>query len=186
MRLDRVTNPETVLTSFDAVSKKMTESGTPRTISIGYTSGSETVTAYWNKEHNFWSRLEPENTANPDMIMCTCGAGEPLDGKDNPITVEINIDKKGTSWNLGGVFVTETRTKTILLSHTGKISGQRGANRESFLDSIPAYMRPTVKGKGAPREIIVIGDISSDDFLENLGSFVNRVAKFKTDLKNSK
>ncbi|MCX6367276.1 MAG: hypothetical protein NTX57_11280 [Armatimonadetes bacterium] len=179
MRPIRITSQETILDSFATMSTRIIEQGVPREIMIGYRGGSETVTVYWNKEHNFWSRLESDSEKFPDTIFCTCGQGEPVDGKEHPITMEINIHKNGESWLLGGIFVRDSNSNKPVLAHTGKISGNRSINRDSFLDSIPAHLRPTIKN--TQREVIIIGDIESSEFVQQLGEFVNRVAEFRKD-----
>jgi hypothetical protein len=181
MRLVKVTEPNDIATAFEKMSSTIKKQAVAREILISSQSGSDEVVAYWNQNLNFWSRFE--SVSNPEKIFCTFGIGEAKTGQNHTVTVETNLFKAGDSWAMSGSFAKDLEDKKIYLIHTGNISGKRSINMNRFLDWIPNGKRWTIYK--TIKEVIIIGALEDDNFLEKLHDFLLDVEKFKIAM-NSK
>jgi len=104
----------------------------------------------------------------------------------NPITVEINIPLEGIDRRVGGLFAVDTNNKHTLLLHRGKVGGgKKGIGKNAFLEW---YAKKPVKvwydeATGESDYILLIADLSSPYFIQQIEDFVSAVAQFKAKLQ---
>ena len=100
----------------------------------------------------------------------------------NPIVVEINIALKGAPKRVGGLLARDKLKNSLFLLHRGKIGGGRkGIGKNTFLewykeDSIQVNFSSSKK----PDNAILVSDLKSSEFTDQIANFVEAVALFKS------
>ncbi len=101
--------------------------------------------------------------------------------KSNSIVVEINILHNGVNGRVAGAFAKDNKTGAVYLTHSGKIGGgKKGIGKNSFLKWYKKSTKNILNDKSKDVQAIVIGDISSATFSQNLNNFINNVKKYKS------
>jgi hypothetical protein len=150
---------------------------------VGYQGYSETVTAYYSAKYNFWFTYQ----RNRNRYWNAFGTGEPLAGKSNSITVEINFPYSGINRSVGGALA-ENDFGEMLILHRGKIGGgRRGIGKSLFLDQLRGYEFVKVDDGGNESEVCVIGKISSRFLPKQLSDFIANIDRIKNfDLESGR
>ncbi|KFM21481.1 5-methylcytosine-specific restriction enzyme with GTPase activity protein, partial [Marine Group I thaumarchaeote SCGC AAA799-B03] len=106
------------------------------------------------------------------------GVGEPNWGTSTGITVEINPPMNESTRRTKGAFVKDNEGK-IYICHDGSLGG--GNTPGGFSDVYPNDEKwiEANDGRSDPRELILISDITSEQLGENLGDYIQYVAKYK-------
>lgn len=125
----------------------------------------------------WWYTKDLPNASVPRFWNCY-GIGEPLWGKNNGITLEINPPMKEATRRCKGAFVKDESGK-IYLTHDGVLGG--GNTPGGFYDVYPHEDKwiEANDGRSDLRDLILISDITSPNLAENLADYVKTVAKFK-------
>lgn len=96
------------------------------------------------------------------------------------ISVEINIPKNGVNRRIGGLFAEDKRTKKLFLLHRGLIGGGRkNIGKEAFLTWSSSKKKKVKYSNGKIEELLLVGELGSDSFQNDLENFVSNVSKFK-------
>lgn len=141
---------------------------------LGYQGNSDELTVYYSDKFNFWFTSQENN----NRYWNAFGFGRPQTGKNNSITVEINIPYEGINRNIGGVFGHD-KNEEVLVLHRGKIGGGRvGIGKRLFFDNYRD--EPIVADdEGIENEFCLIGSISSRHLPRQVGNFVSEVHRIK-------
>jgi len=150
---------------------------------IGFPGPGKNVYDYieYVSSNDFWwhtKKLEDEET--PRYWNCF-GIGEPKWGKSNSITLEINPPIHGISRKAQGAFVKD-QNGTVFLTHSGVLGG--GNTPRGFSDYYPHQERwiSAEDGKKDQRELILIGEVTSQKLPELIGDYLQYVAKYKSKI----
>lgn len=99
--------------------------------------------------------------------------------KSKNISVEINIPTKGVNKNIAGVFAKDEQNNLMLI-HRGKVGGGRkGINKKAFLSWYPESFKSIYDDENNKEQAVLVGTITSDNFVNELTNFINNVALFK-------
>jgi len=142
-----------------------------------------------NMFHHVWSNsdfwytsfeITDEMESVPRFWNAFGVASELSDKKSNNIAVEINIPTQGINRMVAGFFATTPNNKEIFLFHRGRIGGGRaGIGKKAFLGWYPDN---TIEVEGKNNSIdngILVGEINSKSFLDDLAKFIKNVALFR-------
>jgi hypothetical protein len=137
---------------------------------LGYQGHSDEFTLYYSEKFNFWfTALENDN-----RYWNAFGFGRPQTGRNNSITVEINMPYNGINRNIGGVFG-QDKNGEVLVLHRGKIGGGRvGIGKSLFLDNYRG--EPIIADDDdVENEFCFIASLYSKHLARQVGNFVSEV-----------
>lgn len=101
--------------------------------------------------------------------------------KSNNIVVEVNPPLNGINKSVSGIFAKNSKTNRIYLLHRGKIGGGRkGIGKKAFLDWYKKELVTLNDSSNKEHHAIMIGEIASESFIDNLEKFVSHVYEFKS------
>lgn len=145
---------------------------------IGYHSGSIESPVLYNS--NIWFSHSMVHSKD-ERHWNAFGLSKHLSStKSNSIVVEVNILQNGVNGRVAGAFAKDDKSGAIYLTHSGKVGGGRkGIGKNSFLKWYKASTKNVINDKNKPTQAIVIGDISSKTFPQNLTKFIKNVEKYK-------
>ena len=141
---------------------------------IGFRGESMQTNAYYSTDYNFWFT----SVKGESLYKNTFGYGKPSKGKNNSITVEINIPFKNIDRRIGGAFGYDLQGEVMLL-HRGRIGGGRkGIGKRLFFEK---YSDETILADdgGVITEFCLIGSFSSEFLPMNIGHFITQVYEIK-------
>jgi hypothetical protein len=142
---------------------------------LGYQGeSSDELTVFYSNKFNFWF-MSQENT---NRYWNAFGFGRAQQGRNNSITVEINIPYEGINRNIGGVFGVDKKSDVLVL-HRGKIGGGRvGIGKQLFFDN---YRDEPILANddGIENDFCLIGGLSSKYLPQQVGNFVSEVYRVK-------
>lgn len=141
---------------------------------LGYQGNSDELTVYYSRKFNFWFTTKK----NVNRYWNAFGFGRPIKGRNNSITVEINIPFEGVNRNIGGVFAYDKKND-ILVLHRGKIGGGRvGIGKELFFKN---YRDEPINAFDFEfeNEFCLIGGLNSKYLPRQVGNFVSEVHRIK-------
>lgn len=96
--------------------------------------------------------------------------------KSNNISVEINIPMSGINRRVAGIFAKDDKNNLMLI-HRGKVGGGReGIGKEAFLQWCKTRLSLISIDK---TQAVLVGTITSNNFVNELTNFINNVALFK-------
>ena len=141
---------------------------------LGFQGDSFTTTVFYSPKSDFWfTAHEIDN-----RYWNAFGVGEPLEGRNTSINVEINFPYKGVNRNIGGAFGHNNKGEVLLL-HRGKIGGGRiGVGKQLFFDNFRGDFA-TANDNGMETEFFVIGSIHSKHFPQQVSNFIAEVHRIK-------
>jgi len=150
-------------------------------ITMGFPGPSEKVDGNANYISNvdlWWYYHDLPDEATPRFWNCF-GLGEPIWGKNNNITLEINPPMKGISRRVSGAFVKDI-DGNVFICHTGKLGG--GNTPGGFDDVYPHDEKWILAddGKDDLRDFVLISNITDQQLPENLSNYVRLVSEFKS------
>lgn len=141
---------------------------------LGYQGNSDELTVYYSEKYNFWFTAHE----NDNRYWNAFGFGRPQTGRNNSITVEINIPYEGINRNIGGVFGHDKKGEVLVL-HRGKIGGGRvSIGKSLFFDN---YRDEPIVGDddGIENDFCLIGSLTSKHLPRQVGNFVSEVHRIK-------
>ena len=98
---------------------------------VGYPGGANEDTVRYSKELNFWLSIQEL----PTRFWNGFGIGEPVEGKNNSLSGEINFPYTGIDRRIAGAFAKEDTGKVLVL-HRGKIGGgKEGVGKNSLIEN---------------------------------------------------
>lgn len=141
---------------------------------LGFQGDSFSSPVFYSPEFDFWfAAYENEN-----RYWNAFGVGEPTEGKNTSISVEINFPYEGINRNIGGAFGHNNKGEVLLL-HRGKIGGGRiGVGKQLFFDNLRGDL-VTADDDGIDTEFFVIGSINSKLFPSQISNFIIEVQRIK-------
>lgn len=102
------------------------------------------------------------------------------------ITVEINVPTESNGRSVSGFFARDTATGVVYLMHDGGVGGGiEGVGRNAFLARSSSELVPSVDAKGDVRLGIIVAPLVKGGVDVPLSSFVNRVARFKQEVRDN-
>ena len=141
---------------------------------LGYQGNSDELTVYYSDKFNFWFTAYE----NKNRYWNAFGFGRPQKGRNNSITVEINIPYDGINRNVGGVFGHDKNGEVLVL-HRGKIGGGRvGIGKSLFFDNYRDEPI-TADDDGIENDFCLIGSLISRHLPRQVGNFVSEVHRIK-------
>lgn len=143
---------------------------------IGFPSGS--VSARISFDKNIWYYSHNITNSSPRFWNGFGIASELSDKKNNNIVVEINIPTHGINKRVSGFFATD-ESNNVFLMHRGKVGGGRkGIGKNAFLNWHQGRLEPVFHNE-EENKALIIGDINSNEFINELTKFIKDVSKFK-------
>lgn len=141
---------------------------------IGFQGDSFKRTVYYSTKLNFWFTAYE----NVNRYWNAFGIGEPTQGKNVSITVEINFPYEGINRNIGAALGHNNKGE-ILVLHRGKIGGGRlGIGKQLFFDNFRGDFS-CANDDGIETEFCLISSINSKLFSEQISNFVHEVFRIK-------
>ncbi|MEZ4959206.1 MAG: hypothetical protein R2830_05260 [Saprospiraceae bacterium] len=143
---------------------------------LGHQGGSWKDEAHYSIKNDIWfCGFEAEN-----RYWNGFGRGEPIDGLNANITCEINFPFEGINRRIAGAFAQDDFGNIFIL-HRGKIGGgRRGIGKSLFQEQYRGKFEDAVDGDRIT-EFALIGDIESDNLIQQIASFVREVHRIKED-----
>lgn len=140
---------------------------------FGFQGGAGEWLVYYVKTHDVWLAVGDELE---NRWWNGFGIGEPLEGRQAAIHVEVNVPRTGTNRRVAGTFLRDEHNR-LYLAHSGKIGGGRkGIGKAAFLRH---NENPVVQvGR---YDHVLIGCLGDDDFVADVAEFVNSARRFKAD-----
>ena len=140
---------------------------------LGYQGDSFPTIVFYSPQFNFWFTAQESD----NRYWNAFGIGEPPEGRNTSINVEINFPYEGVNRSIGGAF--GHNKGEVLLLHRGKIGGGRvGISKQLFFDNFrddPV----TANDNGIDTEFFVIGSINSKHFPQQVSNFIAEVHRIK-------
>jgi 5-methylcytosine-specific restriction protein A len=153
---------------------------------IGFQGGDVQVESVWSND-SFWFAHRLDRDAKIPRFWNAFGLAATFGPKiSNTITVEVNIALEGMTRRVAGLFATESVSKRTLLLHSGRVGGgHKNVGMSSFLgaSSSPQVSVSTDQSRQKSSDYVVVADLSSSEFVKQLGHFVADVAAFKAHIK---
>jgi hypothetical protein len=141
---------------------------------LGFQGDSFTTTVFYSPKSNFWFSAHE----NDNRYWNAFGVGEPPEGRNTSIHVEINFPYEGINRSIGGAFGHNIKGE-ILLLHRGIIGGGRvGVGKQLFFDNFRGDFA-TAYDDGIETEFVVIGSINSKHFPQQVSNFIAEVHRIK-------
>lgn len=142
--------------------------------SVGYKGKSIKTYVYYSSDYNFWF-----TSSKGESHYCnTFGYGKPHKGRNNSITVEINIPFKEIDRRIGGAFGYDLKGEVMLL-HRGRIGGGRKGIGKKLLFERYGDETILVDDGGVISEFCLIGSFNSEFLPMNIGHFISEVFEIK-------
>ncbi|HLN53256.1 MAG TPA: hypothetical protein VK212_06065 [Lentimicrobium sp.] len=141
---------------------------------VGYKGESIKTNVHYSSDYNFWFTTNKTES----LYRNAFGYGKPFKGKNNSITVEINIPFKNIDRRVGGVFGYDLQGEVMLL-HRGRIGGGRKGIGKKLL--FERYSDETILADdgGIISEFCLIGSFKSEFLPMNIAHFVSQVFEIK-------
>lgn len=158
---------ESILKSHSIFDKK---------IKVGMPGGSNTIHAYWLKNYGFWWGYWDRVTDHMNIF----GVGEPEWESSGGINMDcqVNIQKSPDNWCYSGAFV--KRNGITYLAHSGRLGGSRGGTIKIFRKKLSKQFRwYDVVGTNTNKELVIIGNIDENNFLDKLSFFIRECLRIK-------
>ena len=114
------------------------------------------------------------------------GSGQPEVQRSNSITVETNIGLQDSPKSLGALYAEDGDTGSIALLHRGKIGGGgKGIGKNAFMRWYSGEMVHFVDPANSdnPETAILVTELNSDRFIQNIEFFVHAVRQFKSHVR---
>lgn len=149
--------------------------------SLGHKGESHNLTVFYSKDYNFW--FCPQDYPQRKRFWNSFGFGKPIMGKNNSITVEVNIPYKGIDRRVGGVFGSN-ENGDILIMHRGTIGGGRiGIGQQLFLENIRDTPLVCIDGN-KENPFFLVGELTSKYLPIQVANFVSEVHRIKNLTEN--
>jgi hypothetical protein len=147
---------------------------------VGWPSGTGEFEVFWRPSERLWSLFDPSRTSN--RYWCCFGPDDPTNARILSISCEINFAFEGINRRVAGVFLRDEDGR-IYVGHSGNVGGGRkGVGKTAFLSYYDSPVREPVDWPdGRTTEMLVIGMLGSDSFVNSVAAFVSEVASFKED-----
>lgn len=145
---------------------------------IGTQGGHTHAPVYWRPRDRLWCCFTHQLE---DRYWCAYGIQDPTTSDNLSIAVEINPPLRGFRRQVAGLFVQDDVGRKYL-AHTGRVGGGRkGIGKTAFLSSCAGPTFADVRWPdGLTSEVLVVAEVGSRRFIQQVAAFVHEVASFKT------
>lgn len=148
---------------------------------IGFQGVSLEKTIRYSSEIWYFSCEDGERDESSYRFWNAFGLSNLLDNKiSNNITVEINIPIQRINRRINGLFAVDEKGSIFLL-HRGKLGGGRkGIGKNNFINFYnQSFINVRNDSDNKIDQVLMIGNILEDNFMENITNFIKKVAQFK-------
>lgn len=141
---------------------------------VGYPSGSFEDTVSYSPELDIWlSHGEHDN-----KFWNGFGIGEPIEGRNNSLSGEINFPKEGNYRKVAGAFGVD-HNGNILVLHRGKIGGGKpGIGKNYFTGNFRGDFVTAIDGD-RETEFCIVGELNSKYFPNQVANFIKEIYRVK-------
>lgn len=147
----------------------------PKTLEFGYQGGGRAAHAVWYREGNWWYGYR----AFKGSYWNAFGLGNALLSKgQRNIVVEINPPPFGLNRKIQGAFAIDDEAREWLI-HRGRLGGGREGIGKDFLEWYPRDAKRQMKDGNRTSEVILVGHINDESFLNAVRGFVGLAHAFK-------
>jgi hypothetical protein len=171
-----ITDRAEIANAISLFNKTMTQdSDRSEEIQLGFQGGGLPATVHWISGLDLWASFRPLEK----RYWVALGVGNPFDGGDKSIIVEVNFPFEGINRRVGGVFVKDGSGR-LFIGHRGRVGGGRpGIGKKAFMAEVNTEDLMQIRDGDKTSIIVMIGALDAPDFPERLSSFVNHVQRFK-------
>ena len=141
---------------------------------VGYPGGANEDTVRYSKELNFWLSIQEL----PTRFWNGFGIGEPVEGKNNSLSGEINFPYTGIDRRIAGAFAKEDTGKVLVL-HRGKIGGgKEGVGKNSLIENFRGDFITAIDGD-KETEFCLVGELDSTHLPRQVSNFIHEIRRIK-------
>jgi hypothetical protein len=177
MVLEPLTSKSEIRVAYSQLKNRIKERGLRFHKNIGWPSGNDNFTIYWQPRHKFWVMLNPV----PTHYWCGYGIEDPTDSTSLELTVQINPPRDPSNRRTGGAFL-QDRTGRYYLCHNGSLTkGHSSLGKAGFIAQYEGDITSVEWHDGSTSTFAVISRLDEPHLLTNLSRFIKRVAEFKAD-----
>jgi HNH endonuclease len=185
VELKQITDEATVKATFLALRDLLKNGSNSYDENVGFQGKNFEVKMFWQKKYGFWSVIVQNRTYNRLWIAFgTQDPSKPSKHRSFSITCEANIPKSGPNGRIAGAFYRSG--KHVYLCHDGHVGGGRkGIGKKAFLDWYFEKHNDVSQADVSQEHPIVVGEVSSQQFLSSVEEFVFDVEQFKSEVKGT-
>lgn len=141
---------------------------------VGYPSGANEDTVGYSRKLNLWVSVQELHS----RFWNGFGIGEPIEGRNNSLSGEINFPYEGINRQIAGAFAKEEDGK-ILVLHRGKIGGgKKGVGKWAFVENFRGDFVIAIDGD-RETEFCLVGELDSPLLPEQVGNFIYEINRIK-------
>jgi hypothetical protein len=176
MMLEPLTLKKEISEAHSQLKERLQERGVRFYRNIGWPSGNDDFTIYWQPQHKFWVMLQSE----PTHYWCGYGLQDPTSNRSLEFTVQINPSKIPSNRRTGGAFLRD-RTGRYYLCHNGALTkGHSSLGRARFIAQFEDDLTSVEWHDGSTSTFAVLGRLDEPQLLRKLSRFIHQVAEFKS------
>lgn len=182
MELSQITGQKNVKDAFDILKARLQDNLKPLKGNVGFQGKHFQVKMFWQEKYGFWSVIDPNRVENRFWIVFgTEKPPEHSEHKSLSITCEANIPKSGRDSRIAGALYRSG--KHVYLCHDGHVGGGRkGIGKKAFLKWYFQKHKDASQAAASQEHPIVVGEVSSQQFLSSVKEFVLDVEQFKAEV----
>jgi hypothetical protein len=175
MVLEPLTRKKEVAEAYSELKKRVQEQGIRFYRNIGWPSGNDSFSVYWQPRHGFWVMLHPLAT----HYWCGYGVDDPTHNRSLEFVVQINPARSPANRRTGGAFLRDS-TGRFYLCHNGALTkGHSSLGRAGFIAQYAGDLTTIERTDGSTATFAVIGRVDEPQLLGKLSRFIRHVAQFK-------
>ena len=133
---------------------------------------------YWNSSYGIWYCNEDSRKPKP-VFMNRFGLTQMSDNNRYAMIIEFNIYKTGINRQYQGILLVDSMDR-YFLGHRGNLGNHKGSVFRS--NEFNEYREKVIDGE-KHSEILIVGQIGSEDFLQKLSFFINKIKDYSDLLK---
>jgi hypothetical protein len=141
---------------------------------VGYPGGANEDTVKYSRELNIWLSVQELET----RFWNGLGIGEPIEGKNNSLSGEINFPYKDIDRRIAGAFAKDDKGKTLIL-HRGRIGGgKEGIGKHSLIENFRGDFITAIDDN-KDTEFCFVGELDSPHLAKQVSNFIYEIKRIK-------
>ena len=156
-------------------------------VEVGYQGGKISLEVVGN--NTVWFAYQRLTKIGVPRHWNALGAGQPVLGRSNAVTVEVNVASPWAGKRTAGLFAHDDAGGDIVMLHRGTVGGSsKGVGKAAFTrwyeengGEVVPFLSPTSAEDAAFR----VADLQCGNFIGGIESFVEAVQRFKSSIKGT-
>jgi hypothetical protein len=147
--------------AYSVLRKRLQSDGVRMERNIGWPSGNEDLTIYWQPQQHFWAMLYPK----PTLYWCGYGLQDPAEGGSLEFTVQINPPTTTSNHRTAGIFLQDEQGR-YYLGHNGRlIKGHATLGKTVFISQYDSTIAAVQWASGLRDTFATVGRLDEPHFL---------------------